>query len=81
MTGLDSGSTTWKKIRSSPAPSIRAASRISCGVARKKLTCTNTRNGAMAIGRITANHESRSCSTCVIRMYMGTSPPVNSIGM
>ena len=48
------GNTTLKKVRSSPAPSTRAASRISVGTVSENCFIRNTPKGQPTVGRITA---------------------------
>lgn len=53
--GFASGTTIWKNVRSSPAPSIRAASISVKGISAKKLFIKKTCQGMIKYGRISAN--------------------------
>ena len=52
MPGLIMGNTTLKKVRSSPAPSTRAASRISSGTCIKAWRSMKMPKALVAWGRI-----------------------------
>ncbi|MNN40765.1 hypothetical protein D3C81_1548510 [compost metagenome] len=77
--GVDSGRIMRKKIRYSRAPSILADSMISIGIFDMNPFITIMLNGDSSTGRINASKLSFRCKYCVIRMYEGTNPPLNSI--
>ena len=56
--GLMMGHTTLRKVRSSPAPSIRAASSISVGMVSENCFIKKMPNGQPTVGRITAHNVS-----------------------
>jgi hypothetical protein len=54
MAGRASGSMMYQKICSQPTPSMRAASSMSCGMARKNCIIRKTPMGTAMRGRISA---------------------------
>ncbi|CUO30019.1 Uncharacterised protein [Flavonifractor plautii] len=65
MPGLIMGNTTLKKVFSSPAPSTRAASRISLGIVSENCFIRKTPKGQPTVGRMTAHKVSLMCSSFI----------------
>ena len=65
--GLTMGSTISQKVRSSPAPSILAASRSSEGRVSENCFIKNTPNGQPTVGKMTAHEVLYSPMAAIMR--------------
>ncbi len=66
-TGLSIGSTIWKKMRSSPAPSMRAASSSSSGIERAYCRTRKMPNTVASAGTTTPPKLLTRCSCFISR--------------